>query len=135
MEDRWKMWGSQVCVGYAIWIPHMCTGQMVPPDPGQGLRIHGNEPLRGPVKLGDKIANVNPVISDPLYIYPEFVSDPATFDFVRAPQQQYWADYGGHFRNGRLDSLNVGWIDGHVERRQASDLRCRYRSYNSWIAR
>ena len=135
MESQWNLWGGQICIGYAMWIPHICTGVLVPPKPGAGLTIVGAAPIEGPVKVGDKIANVNPVIADPLYIYPQHVSDPLTFDFARAPQQWYWADYGGHFRNGRLDSLNVGWADGHVERVGATDVRCRYQSFNSWVCR
>lgn len=137
LREKWwnYWWPNQVCIGFSVWVPHKCTGQMVPPQPGGALTVVGAEPIEGPIKLGEKISNINPTLTDPLYIYPERVSDPAAFNFTTAPQSWYWPEFGGHFYKGRLDAANIGYADGHVDRVRPDDIRMRYRSYNSWNAR
>jgi prepilin-type N-terminal cleavage/methylation domain-containing protein/prepilin-type processing-associated H-X9-DG protein len=143
-------------ISYGIWVPHICDGNATtppgllfppaPPYPTSGSNVivlDKPNPFTGPTHMGDKINGYNvsinnPIITDPVYLWTSGingVSNPLTVNFTRLEERFYQADYGGHFRNGKLDSINVAYADGHVERRRNDEVKIRYRSYNAWVCR
>jgi prepilin-type processing-associated H-X9-DG protein len=135
-------------ISYSVWIPHMCNGLLVPPvyyqyPPPAGtipaglLVLDTVPPIHAPIKLGDKVANKNPILTDAVYLWtsgPNAVSNP-NINFAALRQPFYQGDYGGHYRNGLLDSINACYVDGHVERRMVKEIKLRYRSQNAWVCR
>ena len=99
--------------GYMIWTPRLNGGQQIPPDPGVGgLAVNGKDLIRGPIKLGDHLANLNPVISDIVLIHNEKVSNPNSFNLVRRTSRLTGATTRPI--SGRGDStrtMSVIWMD------------------------
>jgi len=133
-----------VISGYSIWVPRSpSTGVIYPPDPpGSGsYTVIGTDPIRAPLKQGDLTANslgqpiaqVNPVISDDILLLTSAVTaaNAATFDVRAAPPSAFYPDRNGHLLRGRLESVNQGFIDGHVERIAPATIRVRYDA-NAW---
>lgn len=135
-------------ISYAVWVPHESDGLLVPPvyysfPPAPGTlsagltAIDNNPPIHGPVKLGEKVALNNPILTDAVYLWTSGaygVSNP-NVNFTTLAQPYYQGDYGGHFRNGKIDSINCCYIDGHVERHYAKEIKIRFRSQNAWVCR
>ena len=63
------------------------------------------------------------------------MSDPTNFDVSRVPPTSFYQDRMGHTRNGRMESINVGYLDGHVDLLPASAVTLRYLSGNAWNCR
>lgn len=134
-------------ISYSVWVPHRSNGLLVPPmyfsfPPPAGtvplvlFAIDTNPPIHAPVKLGEKVAVKNPMLSDSVYCnlnvgWP----NPVNVDFSTVNQRNYQTDYGGHYRRGALDSINVCFVDGHGERIPAKQVKVRYGSQNAWVCR
>ena len=134
-------------ISYGVWVPHKSAGILVPPTyftfpPPVGtvplvlFVIDTNPPIHAPVKLGEKVGVKNPMLSDSVYCnlsvgWP----NPVNVDFSTVNQRNYQTNYGGHYRKGALDSLNVCYVDGHVERIPAKAVKVRYGSQNAWVCR
>jgi prepilin-type processing-associated H-X9-DG protein len=50
-------------------------------------------------------------------------------------QTNFKADYGGHYRKEVLDSINVCFVDGHVEQIFSRQVKARCGSVNAWVCR
>jgi prepilin-type N-terminal cleavage/methylation domain-containing protein/prepilin-type processing-associated H-X9-DG protein len=133
-----------VISGYSIWVPRSPSkGVLYPPDlPGSGsYTVIGIDPIRAPIKQGDltdnsdgqPIAQINPVISDDILLVTSAVTaaNAASFDPHAAPPSAFYPDRNGHLLRGKLDSVNQGFLDGHVERIAPSTIRVRYEA-NAW---
>ena len=134
-------------ISYSLWVPHKSNGILVPPTyfsypPPTGavplvlFAIDTNPPIHAPVRLGDKVGVRNPMLSDSVYCslsvgWP----NPVNVDFSTVSQGNYQTDYGGHYRKGALDSVNVCYVDGHVDRIPAKQVKVRYGSQNAWVCR
>ncbi len=134
-------------ISYSVWIPHQCNGLLVPPmyfsfPPPAGtvppvlFIIDTDPPIHAPVRLGEKVGVKNPMLTDSVYCslsvgWPK----PVSVDFSTVSQRNYQTDYGGHYRRGFLDSVNACYLDGHVERISAKQVKVRYGSINAWICR
>ena len=134
-------------ISYSIWVPHRSNGILVPPmyfsfPPPAGtvppvlFAIDTNPPIHAAVRLGEKVGVRNPILSDAVYCnlsvgWP----NPVNVDFSTVSQRNYQTDYGGHYRKGALDSLNACYVDGHVERIPAKQVKVRYGSQNAWVCR
>jgi prepilin-type N-terminal cleavage/methylation domain-containing protein len=135
-DSIWDAYKHEVCIGYAIWIPHEAAGSMVPPTTmGPYTPVAAVAEMRGPVHLGGGGAQ-NPIISDVIYLIPGAeVGDPAQFNFATAPQGSFYYSQGGHFGGGTYESDTIGWVDGHVESHGPPDTHIIYGSYNAWVCR
>jgi prepilin-type N-terminal cleavage/methylation domain-containing protein len=134
-------------ISYSIWVPHESYGFLVPPVynsypppfgtvPGALTVVDSNPPIYAPIKLGDKTGAANPILTDSVYVnIAVSFSSPTSINFTTLPQSNYQSDYGGHYRRGVLDSLNACYIDGHVDRIYAKQVKVRYGSLNAWVCR
>jgi prepilin-type N-terminal cleavage/methylation domain-containing protein/prepilin-type processing-associated H-X9-DG protein len=134
-------------ISYSVWIPHQSAGFLVPPmyfsfPPPAGtipaglLAIDTNPPIHAPDKVGEKVGATNPILTDAVYITRgAAVPNPTTINFSTLAQSNYQGDYGGHYRKGALDSINACYLDGHVERLFARQVKVRYGSQNAWVCR
>jgi type II secretory pathway pseudopilin PulG len=92
--DYWYAGGNGwLTFAYAIWVPHLCSNALVPPRPGYTpagtvvlQTVVGTEWIEGPMKLGDKIAKSNPILSDPVQILPGNVPNATTFNQPARPR-------------------------------------------------
>jgi prepilin-type processing-associated H-X9-DG protein len=119
-------------VGYCFWIPFRTTNGWLPPNPGdgQGYTIIGDDPLAGPSRQGDALANRNPIITDIVFTFAGAGTPNLNSDLSREDLGIY--EYSQHLKNGRLESINVGWFDGHIERVFAKDVHPRFLSHNNY---
>jgi len=134
-------------ISYSVWVPHKSNGILVPPmyfsyPPPTGavplvlFAIDTNPPIHAPVRLGEKVGVKNPMLSDSVYCNLSIGwPNPVNVDFSKVSQVNYQTDYGGHYRNGALDSINVCYLDGHAERIPAKQVKVRYGSQNAWVCR
>jgi prepilin-type N-terminal cleavage/methylation domain-containing protein/prepilin-type processing-associated H-X9-DG protein len=134
-------------ISYSVWVPHKSNGILVPPMyfsfpppfgtiPPQLLAIDTKPPIHAPVRLGEKVGVTNPILSDSVYLnlaigWP----NPTNVDLSTVNQREFQGDYGGHYRKGALDSINVCYLDGHVDRIPAKQVKVRYGSVNAWVCR
>jgi prepilin-type N-terminal cleavage/methylation domain-containing protein/prepilin-type processing-associated H-X9-DG protein len=134
-------------ISYSLWVPHKSNGILVPPvyfsyPPPAGavplvlFAIDTNPPIHAAIRLGEKVGVRNPMLSDSVYCslsvgWP----NPVNVDFSTVSQGNYQTQYGGHYRKGALDSINVCYLDGHAERIPAKQVKVRYGSNNAWVCR
>jgi prepilin-type N-terminal cleavage/methylation domain-containing protein len=156
-NEQFTKFYNWIIFGYGIWVPHECGpqppqpqfgnahGTIVPPEIGAGFAVYistKDPPLRGPVRVGDKLAKINPIVTDPVYVWSTgssavqantIKSDPNWF--ANAPATYFQSTYGGHFNRGRLFGVNEGFADGHVEPKQPKEIQLRYTSQNGHVCR
>ncbi len=124
---------TYIISGYAIWTPRRDATLVYPPDPGTpGFPVNGPDPIRGPIRLGEKLAQSNPVAADAVLVMSTNVVDETTYDLAAAPMSDFEPELTHHFYRGKLDVANIAWIDGHVERRTSKEIKLRYKSDNAW---
>ncbi|HEV7300011.1 MAG TPA: type II secretion system protein [Tepidisphaeraceae bacterium] len=124
---------SYIIAGYSHWVPRRDADLMYPPAETVGAYlVNGSDPIQGPVRLGDRLAKTNPVLSDSVLVIKERVVDPTSYNLATAPQSDFQIDLSHHLHRGRLTGANLAWIDGHVEWRPPRELKLRYLSQNSW---
>ncbi len=140
-------------ISYAVWVPHQSHGFLVPPvyytyPPPPGA-VNSNlyvvdtaPPIHAPIKLGDKGLVNNPMLTDAVLInlnvdYAQYTSNPPinAINFTTLPQINYQTQYGGHYRKGVLESVNACYVDGHVDRIPAAQVKVRYGSAQNWVCR
>jgi prepilin-type N-terminal cleavage/methylation domain-containing protein/prepilin-type processing-associated H-X9-DG protein len=133
-------------ISYSVWVPHQSDGILVPPvytkyPPPVGsvspalVIVDKNPPIHGPIRLGDKVALNDPILTDSVYVSLAVAWPTANINFSTLAQSNYQTNYGGHYRKGILDSINACYVDGHVEHIFASQLKARYGSVNAWVCR
>jgi prepilin-type N-terminal cleavage/methylation domain-containing protein/prepilin-type processing-associated H-X9-DG protein len=134
-------------ISYSLWIPHKSNGIVVPPvyfsyPPPAGAVspvlyvVDTNPPIHAPDRFGEKVGVNNPILSDSVYCSLNIGwPNPVNVDFSTVSQVNYQTDYGGHYRKGFLDSMNVCYVDGHVDRIPAKQVKARYGSENAWVCR
>jgi prepilin-type N-terminal cleavage/methylation domain-containing protein len=88
------------------------------------------EPFAGPRRLSDPRASRNPVISDILGSNAA-VTPPADADASRPGDPYRLNPASNHLDGLRVLGVNQGYIDGHVEKRAANEVRPYYRG-NWW---
>jgi prepilin-type N-terminal cleavage/methylation domain-containing protein/prepilin-type processing-associated H-X9-DG protein len=124
---------TYIMLGYAHWVPRRDLNLLYPPEPGNDTYpVNGTDSIRGPIRLGERLAQTNPVVADAVQVINARVTDPMTYVLDGAPKEDFMHEFSTHFRRGKFDVANIGWIDGHVERRRGADMRLRYKSDNSW---
>jgi len=133
-------------ISYSIWIPHESDGILVPPmynsyPPPLGSMslaldaVDTNPPIYAPVKLGQKVGVIVPILTDAVYVYFSAPFFPANINFTTLSESYYQSAYGGHYRKGVLESVNACYVDGHVDRIPAGQVKVRYGSLDGWVAR
>jgi prepilin-type N-terminal cleavage/methylation domain-containing protein len=136
-------------ISYSVWIPHKSDGMLVPPTypsfpPPAGsiapalIAIDTNPPIFAPIRVGEKAGANNPMLTDSVYVslavgWPN--PSTANVDFSTVAQRNFQGDYGGHYRRATMDSINACYIDAHVERIPAKQVKARYGSVNAWVCR
>lgn len=121
LESIWSGYSSNFKIlGYSWWTPRRMGGTLIPPTLSSQPSLVINDPASaGPARLGERISNETPIITDSVITVgglPWPTADPA------AP---IWST---HRWAGRPDVQNQAFADGHVERRQVSTLTARYAS-------
>jgi len=158
-DEQFTIWGRWIIFSYGLWVPHESGsivipvgdprygpfygnehGAVIPPEPvGSGYTVYTavGTSIRGPTKVGDKLAKTNPILTDPVY-YKGAATLAQIFDpsfFVTAPASDFQATYGGHFNRGKLWGVNEGFADGHVEPMMPKQIKARYKSQNAYVCR
>jgi prepilin-type N-terminal cleavage/methylation domain-containing protein/prepilin-type processing-associated H-X9-DG protein len=125
-------YGSFKLIGYQLWVPRKNGGVLLPPHPGDaGFTCLDPDPFRGPERVGDKLAR-NPILSD-VVLSDASLTPPATADASRDESLKFHPYSRHQWRGGRIDSINVGYADGHVERLQGKELKPRFKgNYWNW---
>jgi prepilin-type processing-associated H-X9-DG protein len=136
VETFWKEpeAGGFYRAGYFYWIPRRLGAFVLPPSPGDGsgLQLLVPEEVRGPTKQGDPLANRNPIMSDVVLTEGGFPVN-ATTDLSRMTTTQGLYPYSMHiYRRGAVESINVAWADGHVDRIPAGSVKPRFLSPNNY---
>ena len=116
-------------IGYALWVPRRHVGVTIPPSPDDGqVAVYTLEttPFCGPTRQGDAFAPHHPILTDLMMsnfwerILPcKNASEIKTQDLTRDAQ---------HIWNQRVHSFNAAYLDGHVERLRADEVRPRFQS-------
>ena len=72
-------------LGYCFWVPYLTTSGTIPPTPGdgQGFQVNGTAPIAGPVRLGEPLAQTNPIATDVVFTYAPVFSPDNTTDLSR----------------------------------------------------
>lgn len=132
--------GGFVEIGYAYWVPRVgnpypwlpLSPVNFPPDPGNGI-VNGTQIIHGPTKLGDPLANTNPVLTDDVYLN----VDPRTpgFSIANAPPQDFFQQNSTHLYRGKLNNFNEAYADGHVETFTPDRIKWSYESGNAWVVK
>jgi prepilin-type N-terminal cleavage/methylation domain-containing protein len=128
----WETYPSFKLIGYQLWVPRKIGGVTAPPQPGDpGFVCLDPEPFRGPERVGDRLAR-NPILSD--VVLSEASITPAPDADASRDKSLQFHPYSRHqWQGGRIDSINVGYAHGHVERLHGSQLRPRYKgNYWNW---
>ena len=125
-------------------MPHQSDGLLVPPDYTVPINtslytplrpIDTNPPIIAPVRLGQKSGLTDPILTDTVYISTSLAPSPNALNFTQIPQSFYQSDYGGHYQHGKIDSINCCYVDGHVDRHFAKEIKVRFGSQNAWVCR
>ena len=107
-------------LGYSIWTPRQMNGTIFPPAATPQPNLSVVDPTSaGPKRLGDRLANQNPIITDSVITVGGLPWPPSS------PSYPQWS---AHHWGGRPDVQNQAFADGHVERKTASELTMRYAS-------
>jgi len=115
-----------VMIGYGLWVPRSIGGAMTPPAPGTGFIVYdAGELSRGPIRIGEKLATRNPILCD-LVLTTYMHWPPVIDDLSSDASGLVWRWTSGHQINGRLESANEAFADGHVERVPGAQVRPRY---------
>lgn len=136
-DATFDMYGYFKIFGYSVWIPRLNGGVYLPPlVPGDSAGYYrypqpmSTEPFRGPMRLGDPLASVNPIVTDFAGSAPQ--DPPADADISRPGNPFGLRNLSNHqWRDGALESINAGYADGHVETIPGSLVRPRYKG-NHW---
>ena len=138
-------------LGYAVWIPRVQGGAMIPPLPGDPTavvftpievnraKVEGvapeKEPACGPQRQGDEYANRNPILTDVIFSQWWDAEVLACVDASKVAVQNL-ANDSQHVYNNRVHSINAAWADGHVTRLRPDEVRPRFLSrgmnWNWW---
>ena len=119
--------GGFVRIGYAVWIPRKIAGVLTPPRDGTtGFLVYDpTEIIRGPVRAGEKLAVASPVLSD-VVLTTNVRAYPGRNDLSRDTSFALLSRLSTHARYGKLESVNVAYADGHVQRVPGADVRPRF---------
>jgi prepilin-type N-terminal cleavage/methylation domain-containing protein/prepilin-type processing-associated H-X9-DG protein len=106
----------------------------VPPNPQSPINLFPSPTFQGatvptgsvgwPSKQSDVIAGKAPIVSDLAEAGTPNVGDIP--NIVTWGGTQYWPEDDAHFYNGKLDSINVCFGDGHVELHNQSMIQWQY---------
>ena len=130
-------------IGYALWVPRLNGGAMIPPLPGdptaviftpielnrakaEGIALE-KEPTCGPQRQGDAFANRNPVLTDLLFSQFWDADLLACTDASKVAVQNLTND-SQHVYYNRVHSINAAFADGHVARLRPDEIRPRFLS-------
>jgi prepilin-type processing-associated H-X9-DG protein len=140
LEDgHYNAYGVFTIVGYCVWVPRKNGAvAIVPPDPGAPPFGYPGpadpRPFRGPIRVGEKLANYNPILTDiAAYTGATSPSTSDTLDMTKFHAALNWYAVN-HFWRSRPDAINAAFADGHVERVPTKAMRARYYG-NYWIWR
>ena len=104
--------GNFVLMNHNWWVPRKESDGTVFPDPKNGTG-KARSPDGWPSKTSDKNANANPIISD-LTDCAVTTTDPDKIPEHNPPINGAYLTGNAHFWNGKLDSVNTAYADGHV---------------------
>lgn len=111
-------------LGYAFGVPRYVDNYQMDIPPKQnasGLFVIDSTEYWGPKKITDPLARINPVLTDEVgsELMPQPNVDVAAYNpqIVKASCHQW--------RN-RLEMINQAFSDGHVEKKEAKDIKVRY---------
>jgi len=97
-----------------------------PRDASSGFTVYDPaEIIRGPMRAGDKLAVANPILSD-VVLTSNVRPYPGPNDLSRDVSFAVLSRLSTHARQGKLESMNVAYGDGHVERVSGADVRPRF---------
>jgi prepilin-type N-terminal cleavage/methylation domain-containing protein/prepilin-type processing-associated H-X9-DG protein len=130
-------------IGYALWVPRVHGGAMIPPLPGdptavvftpielnrakaEGIALE-KEPACGPQRQGDVYANRNPILTDVIFSQFWDADLLACVDASKVAVQNLTND-SQHVYNNRVHSINAAFADGHVVRLRPDEIRPRFLS-------
>jgi prepilin-type N-terminal cleavage/methylation domain-containing protein/prepilin-type processing-associated H-X9-DG protein len=120
-------------IGYSYWVPRKNNNGFTPPDPGapgNSYQIKDKDVFRGPISIGDRYANFNPVLTDTVLTDPNSSPDAdLSRDALAMRSPEAWTPHRG--KAGVLLAINAAWADGHVTRIQATEVKARYKG-NWW---
>jgi len=124
-----------VMIGYAVWVPRSNGGLMMPPAPGAGFLVYDpTELTRGPVRIGEKLANRTPIVTD--LVLTTYIHLPPVVNDLSRDGGLTWRWFSGHQVKGKLESANEAYADGHVERVPGAKIQPRYNGgrngFDSW---
>ena len=115
------------------WVPRQNAGSppgpLFPvPDPNNANTPSGTLPW--PLKTSDKTASLQPIISD-LAESSATIRDPNQITYVEN-QTPNGAITQAHFYNGNLNSINLGFADGHVDTHNRAAIGWQYTDQSSY---
>lgn len=133
LEDGgYRTYPNFTIISYNVWVPRKNGTDIVPPDPGSPAFQFPNgvnattEPFRGPSRISDKIAARNPILTDRVGTVktgpvPNATDTLATY---KGPAPDPFST--NHLRGSTVQSINVAYADGHVERIGRDAIRPRF---------
>jgi hypothetical protein len=126
---HWNALPLYYIIGYAVWVPRRDPLLLFPPEPGaEPLHpVNGTESVRGPFRMGERIAQKNPVVATASTLDIASVvmrRRPPRFDMAHAVQSQFISFADQPLLSRKFDGANEGWIDGHVEWKNPARSNC-----------
>jgi prepilin-type N-terminal cleavage/methylation domain-containing protein/prepilin-type processing-associated H-X9-DG protein len=120
---------SWVLICHDWWVPRNSAGAGSPPtlypapgDGSKGMKTPGGLSAPGwPVKTSDLMASTQPIISD-YCVVPQGSANPTDISSILPTT--------AHFFNGALNSINVSYVDGHVELHNRTTINWQYTGAN-----
>jgi prepilin-type N-terminal cleavage/methylation domain-containing protein/prepilin-type processing-associated H-X9-DG protein len=114
-------------INYNVWVPRLNGADVIPPAPdyaGTRFKIVQPPPARfaGPVKMGDPMATLNPMITD-IVGSSGGITPPANADATQPGNPYGISTVSNHREGNRLLGVNQGFADGHVDMNPPSDLK------------
>jgi hypothetical protein len=130
--------GSHFIIGYNYWVPRFVNNYNIEMPAEQNtsfFAVIDTKPFSGPRKAADTAGRLNPVMTDQVAMK---MSNPLGSDISK--EKYLTGDNSSNHRwNDVIDMTNQGFIDGHVEKVDGSELKIRYgygaNPSGSWIWR
>jgi len=131
-----SFFGSFAVINHSYWVPRLGgdpsdPSSMFPNAQGANAQFAKSEAntIGWPRKTSDRSAVLVPFISDPCfngYSRVGSLTDPNNINVTGANNLPVTKKTSGHAYNGKLDSANLGFADGHVETRKRAKLQAQY---------